>query len=159
MTWKALATALYFYLAPAPHAHQASRMGAMVWEEAARYDVEPEILAAVVMYESAFRPEVIGAVGELGLGQIRRGLVTRGYDELTDEELLAPRMNLRLTARHLAFVRKICKGEPIRWLSPYNGRWCGESAYSKRVMEIVETLRDLAARVDVVDVKTPKAIK
>lgn len=159
MTWKALATAIYLYLSPAPQAHQASRMGAMVWEEAERYEVEPEILAAVVIYESSFKPEVVGKLGELGLGQIRRGLVTRGFEEFTDEELMSPRMNLRLTARHLAYVHKICGGEPIRWLSPYNGRWCGESGYSRRIMQIVEELRDLATRVDVIDIKKPKPVK
>lgn len=158
MTWKALATALFLFFNQTPKAREAARVAPIIYEEATRYDIKPETLAAVVAHESRFRKDARGGLGEIGLGQLKRGtLATAGYEHLSDEELARPRLNLRLAARHLAHAKKLCGGKPVRWLSRYNGRKCGPSSYSRKVVKIIEELRT-TVKVEDVRVVIPRKI-
>lgn len=117
----------------------ARQLAPIVVAAAARYQLDPRLLVAVVRNESRFRVDARGAKGELGLAQVKRNtMATRGYDHLPDGALLRPALNLKLGARHLARCRRICGGmaaPPERYLSVYNGRrYCRPSLYSKRVL-------------------------
>ena len=132
-----LVAALIVQLGGQPSA--AAQLAPLVVKAAVRYRIEPKILVAVVRNESSFRPTARGALGELGLCQLKREtMATRGFDHLSDEALMDPALNLRLGARHLARARRICGGHAApaaAWLSVYNGRKkCRPSAYSTRVL-------------------------
>lgn len=112
----------------------------VVVQEAARYQIDPAILAAVLRHESGFNPHARGARGEIGLGQIYRGTkASRGYDHLTDQQLEAPEVNVRLAARHLAWAQSKCGGgKPAQWVGVYAGHGCGPTKYGTRLIARLE---------------------
>ncbi len=101
---------------------------------ASRYALDPYVLAALIQRESAFNPVAVSPVGAFGLTQTMRGGATKGYDQLSDTELMAPALNIRLGARHLAMWRKFC-GSLAGALSVYSGRGrCRPSSYSDAII-------------------------
>lgn len=69
--------------------------------EANRYGLDPALLVAIAQHESAFDPNAKGALGEIGLFQLRPEFHpgTRAGDV---------RGNIHLAARYLALLRDIC---------------------------------------------------
>lgn len=119
---------------------RARLLAATIAEEAERFDLPPELVAAVAAHESMFRRDAIGARGEQGLMQLKRGTVaTRGYDHLSDAGLRQPRINIHLGARHLSRVRALCGNTPpVAWLSVYSGRKrCAPSPYSRAILRLL----------------------
>ena len=106
----------------------------------AHYHIPPALGAAMEVRESTCRRRARSRHGDLGLMQIRRGCATRGFDGLTDEQLMEPRVNLKLGLRRLALARRRCGGAP--WeetLGAYAGlRGCRASAYGARVIATME---------------------
>ena len=92
--------------------------------------------------ESHCDPTATGRLGELGLMQIKRNtLATAGYDKLSDEELRAPALNVRLGARHLRRCLNKCGGAMAGALGMYSGLakskrtgQCRESKYSWAIL-------------------------
>jgi|GEM_PF-4135774 len=126
--------------APGPAEVRARLLAATIAVEAARYDLDPLLLVAVAAHESMFRRDAVGALGELGIFQIKRNtLATRGFDHLSDAGLMQPRINVHLGARHLAHVRRLCgNAPPIAWLSVYAGfRRCRPSPYSRAILRLL----------------------
>lgn len=110
---------------------------ALIRVEARRHLLRAEILAAVVGHESGCRADADSGAGDLGLGQIRLG--TLAAAGRTRVELLTPSGNVYLTARHLAWCLTLCGGRLRGALSVYSGRrWCRDSTYAKRVVEILQ---------------------
>lgn len=139
-------------LAGNAHAHGAEEVRArllapVILREAANYDLDPVLLAAVAWKESSFNRTARGAALEIGYMQIKRGTrATKGYDDLSDQALMNPRLNFHLGARHLAHVRDVCFGrwgvtDPLAWLSVYSGRRCRSSAYSMAIVEAADRAR------------------
>lgn len=127
-------------VAAGPAEVRARLLAATIVEEAARFDLPPELLAAVAAHESMFRRDAVGKLGELGFFQLkRRTIATLGYEHLSDAGLMQPRINVHLGARHLARVRAICgNAPPIAWLSVYSGRRkCRPSPYSRAVLRLL----------------------
>jgi soluble lytic murein transglycosylase-like protein len=115
----------------APHVDHASR----------KYHIKPAILVAMARVESTCHPNAVGGAGgiQYGLLQIRLGgSAALGYSA---EELLRPRLNLELGARHLHRWLVRC-GDIRAALGVFNGwKKCSlgrKSPYAKRVMEWVE---------------------
>ena len=105
------------------------------------YHIKPAILVAMARVESTCHPNAIGGAGgiQYGLLQIRLGgSAALGYSA---EELLRPRLNLELGARHLHRWLVRC-GDLRAALGVFDGwRKCSQgrrSPYAKRVMEWVE---------------------
>ena len=115
-------------------------LAATIAEEAERFDLPAELVAAVIQHESGFRRDAVGALGEIGYLQLKRGtLATRGFDHLSDAGLRQPRINIHLGARHLAHVRALCgNAPPVAWLSVYSGRkHCRPSPYSRAILRLL----------------------
>lgn len=97
--------------------------------------VTPEEAALMLLHESRFNPDARGAGGELGMAQLYRGkIATRGYNRLTDRQLMNPELNIRLGVRHLALVKADCSGagKPVsRWIGRYSGAPCGRTRYGR----------------------------
>ncbi len=107
----------------------------IISREARRFDVPAEVVVCVMRAESSFQIRARGKKGELGLMQLKRGTkAVEGYEHLTDDELMAPALNIRLGVKHMARKRRVCGGEPVRWLSAYANWPCGTSPYSRRVL-------------------------
>lgn len=127
--------------APGPAEVRARLLAATIATEAARYDLDPLLLAATIQHESGFRQDATGALGEIGYLQIKRGtLATRGFDHLSDVGLRQPRINIHLGARHMDRVRSICgaTSPPLHWLSVYSGRHkCRPSPYSRAILRLL----------------------
>lgn len=97
------------------------------------------VLAAVLVRESGLRSHVIGAAGELGMGQLHpRGMariVCAGLDWRKAD-------NVRCAARLLVWAEARCPGPPLRWCGAYNGKVaCGPGRYARRVLALVARVR------------------
>jgi len=97
------------------------------------YNVPAGVVDRVMYAESSCRVNA-RTTRDLGLMGIRRGITTRGYDSMTDKQLMQPRINIKLGIRRLARAKRICGGDPIYWLSNYAGLPCGPSKYSGNVL-------------------------
>jgi len=91
---------------------------------AANYELEPQLLAAVVYQESKFDPDARSSSGAVGLMQLLpetgQGIADRtGGDDWTPEDLLNPELNIRYGAWYLRHL--IDKyGEEELALAAYN---------------------------------------
>jgi len=105
-----------------------------------RYEVDPRIVASMMLQESSCDPNATGALGELGLMQIKRGTrATAGYDHLSDEKLREPRTNIMLGVRYLRRCLEKCAGSIAGALSLYKGiarkgGVCRDSVYARDIM-------------------------
>jgi soluble lytic murein transglycosylase-like protein len=77
--------------------------------------VSPYLTAAIISVESAWRPHVIGSVGEVGLMQLR----PKYFGDA--EILLDPYRNVKLGVRHLAKLKHQCRdiSERVGWEHAY----------------------------------------
>lgn len=89
---------------------------------AKQYDLDPRILVSMMRQESHCDPDATGALGELGLFQLKRNTwATSGYNKLTDKQLRKPRINIMLGARHLYRCLQKCDGWMAGALGMYSG--------------------------------------
>jgi len=106
---------------------------AMTWAKGLRRaardaNVDPYLLAAMVMRESSFDPRVAtgakrGALGEIGPLQLHpRGVALRYLPPGCPAT--NPGCNLRAGALYLAAVRERCPGSWARWVGSYGSRGC-----------------------------------
>ncbi len=94
-------------------------------DQSLKYEFDPIFLLAVISNESKFDPRIVGAVGEIGLMQIRpntakwiaelKGLKYRGKKSLRD-----PVTNIRIGAAFLAFLREEFDSHARLYLAAYN---------------------------------------
>ncbi len=104
-------------------------------DEASRSGLPVDVMVAVAWNESAFEVSAVSRDGkDRGLFQIRSTGVGAHLCRRLMPRILEPRNNIRCAARIMARVRSRCGGPPARWLSAYNGRPCGPSSYSRRVL-------------------------
>lgn len=131
-----LAASLWSVIATCPARSDARRLAPLIVREAARAGIAPELAAAVAAHESGCRMSARGRLGEVGAYQLYPGRSAAG--SVPVERLAIASVNVRLGVRHLARVRAVCGGEPVRWLSVYSGRKCGPSRYSKAIVEAAQ---------------------
>jgi soluble lytic murein transglycosylase-like protein len=96
-----------------------SRSAQAIDSAARRHMVHPCLIVALIRAESHCKPWVIGARGEVGLGQLRG--VARGG--LSRQQLLDPGINIMATARWLAEMQTMCGDDGLR---AYNSGRCGK---------------------------------
>lgn len=90
-----------------------------------RRGYDPVFLLAVIKTESAFNPNAIGSVGEIGLMQVRpttaewitkkSGLKWKGAEALKD-----PAYNIQVGAAYFSYLRKKLKSNTAHYINAYN---------------------------------------
>lgn len=87
--------------------------------------INPRLIALTVYRESRCKTDALGAVGEIGLGQVypriwKETLVEEGIIDSVDD-LYDPAVNLRATGFILGEALRYAKGDPVDALRRYNG--------------------------------------
>lgn len=114
---------------------EAVRSATSVWT-----DIAPEIVLKVIYRESRFNVHARGALGEIGLMQIKRGgAVPPELAHLTRAELEVPELNVWIGVKYMARVAIKC---PSHFLSRYNGGGCHVTRYSRRVRSVNTQRKD-----------------
>jgi soluble lytic murein transglycosylase-like protein len=90
--------------------------GAEILEAAARYAVDPLLIAAIVEAESSFNPSAVSAVGAVGLMQ----LMPETAEELGASSSVDPQDNLDAGARYLGQLLRRYDGNVALALAAYN---------------------------------------
>ena len=112
---------------------------------AQEFDVEPALLATVIIRESGCRPDVMGLQGEIGLGQInpfvwKRPLINAGLIEHAGH-LYDPERNLRSSSYILSRMLKRSKGDTWGALRRYNGSGKRARAYADEAFKMYVSLK------------------
>jgi soluble lytic murein transglycosylase-like protein len=98
--------------------------GKLIFEVAARYSLNPHLVAAIVRVESSFNPHAISRKGACGLMQLLPETARRfGLGKRKD--LFDPAKNLEAGARYLKWLSDRFGQDPVRVLAAYNA---GEGA-------------------------------
>lgn len=97
----------------------------MVEDAAEETGINPRLLALTVYRESRCKADALGAVGEIGLGQVypriwKETLVEEGIIDSVDD-LYDPEVNLRAVGFILGESLRYAKGDPTDALRRYNG--------------------------------------
>lgn len=97
----------------------------MVEDAAEETGINPRLLALTVYRESRCKADALGAVGEIGLGQVypriwKEPLVEEGIIDSVDD-LYDPEVNLRAVGFILGESLRYAKGDPTDALRRYNG--------------------------------------
>lgn len=104
-----------------PRAHEA-----IIVEVAERYEIDPNLLFAVMRVESVYQPRVVSYAGAIGLSQImpRTGALIAsalGRRDFQTSELLDPKVNLEFSAWYLRSLIDRFDGHLPLALASYNG--------------------------------------
>jgi len=91
----------------------------LITQEAGRTGLDPRLVDAVIKVESDYRPDAIGAAGEIGLMQVRPSTARLLGFGGTDRELAQPATNLRLGVTYLAKAWNLAHGDLCRALMKY----------------------------------------
>jgi soluble lytic murein transglycosylase len=121
MHWKkrrAYSEAFRYLMYPVPYPVQ-------VMENAARYDLPPHLVYAIIREESRFDRGAVSRVGAIGLMQLMPETgryVARELEmpEWGDESLLDPEINLSFGTWYASSLMKSSKGNYLRMLAAYN---------------------------------------
>jgi soluble lytic murein transglycosylase len=108
--------------------HRETRYDELIWQTAARHNLDPFLVKAVIRQESRFRPNVRGKAGEVGLMQITEGAVidwTLANDRSVPFPggVYDPAINLEVGCWYLAKACARWRGHPeadVLALSQYN---------------------------------------
>ncbi len=108
-------------LAKRPRAYHAE-----VDKAAREFDLDPNLLLAVMRVESVYHRRIVSTVGAIGLTQImpatgRRIANALGLDDFHTDALLDPRVNLRFSAWYLRSLLKRFEGRVPLAIASYNG--------------------------------------
>jgi soluble lytic murein transglycosylase len=115
---------------PQPYAHEVARV-------ARKYQLDPDLLFAVMRVESVYQPRIISHAGAIGLMQImpRTGRLIAdklGMRDTCASDLLDPRYNLELSAWYFSSLLERMDGHLPLAIAGYNGgphnvrRWIRE---------------------------------
>ncbi len=100
--------------------------GALIYEVAARYSLNPHLVAAIVRVESSFNPRALSRKGACGLMQLLPETARRFG--LRRKDLFDPAKNLDAGARYLRWLADRFGHDPVRVLAAYNA---GEGAVER----------------------------
>lgn len=90
--------------------------GSLIWEKAAKYDVDPALVAAIVENESRFRPRALSHRGARGLMQ----LMPRTGRWMGAQNLYDPEQNLDAGVKYLKYLEKRFNGNQTKIIAAYN---------------------------------------
>ena len=99
----------------------------IIREAAAQYDLDPELIRAVMRAESAFNPMVVSPAGAQGLMQLMPALAA----EMGVEDVFDPRDNIMGGARYLRWLLDRNRGNIPLTLAGYNAGPTVVSKYRK----------------------------
>jgi soluble lytic murein transglycosylase-like protein len=106
--------------------------------------INPRLIALTVYRESRCKVDALGAVGEIGLGQVypdiwTQVLVEEGIIESVGD-LYDPEVNLRATGFILSEVLRYAKGDPADALRRYNGSGSAARRYAREQSGIYQAM-------------------
>jgi soluble lytic murein transglycosylase len=113
----------------------------IIAKEAAKYDLDPLLVAAVIKAESNFEPRAVSVKGARGVMQIMpetgewiaKQMGIKGFQAADMER---PSVNIKLGCWYLANLFKEFQGDPVLVLAAYNGgrgnvrQWLAEKRWS-----------------------------
>lgn len=143
--WKARAaySELFYYLMyPVPYPAQ-------VLEHAARYDLPPHLVYAMIREESRFDRNAVSRAGAVGLMQLMPETGRYVARELEipnwgDEHLLDPEVNLAFGIWYASSLMEISDGDYLRMLAAYNAgpanakRWFSRRDRASNIVDVVD---------------------
>jgi len=93
---------------------------------AQKYDVEPQLIWAVMRQESMFSPQIMSPVGAIGLMQIMPYTGKEIAEDLKKESfetnyLLTPELNIEFGTYYLSKLLKLANGDFVQAIAGYNG--------------------------------------
>jgi len=123
-----------------PKAHPIDRLThvRLVRQEAQQRGLPPEVAEAVAQVESAYNPNAVGAVGEVGLMQVRPTTAAMLGHSGTIADLHEPSTNIRYGVGYLADAWKLGNGDLCRALMKYRA---GQERFSERSVEYCRRAR------------------
>ena len=90
--------------------------GAIIYKEARKNNVRPELVAAVVQAESRFKPTARSGAGAIGLMQ----LVPRTGRWMGARDLTNPQQNVAAGAKYLKYLSERFDGNETKMIAAYN---------------------------------------
>lgn len=90
--------------------------GSIIYREAVKNDIDPELVAAVVEAESRFKPTARSGAGAIGLMQ----LVPRTGRWMGARDLTNPSQNIAAGAKYLKYLNKRFDGNQEKVIAAYN---------------------------------------
>jgi hypothetical protein len=91
--------------------------GQLIYEKSKKYDVDPNLVAAVIEQESRFRPRAKSQVGARGLMQ----LMPRTGRWMGARDLYNPEQNVDAGVKYIAYLDKRFNGDLKKIVAAYNG--------------------------------------
>jgi hypothetical protein len=91
--------------------------GALIYEKARKYDVDPALVAAVIEQESRFKPRARSHVGARGLMQ----LMPRTGKWMGAKNLYDPEQNVDAGVKYIKYLNKRFNGDLKKTIAAYNG--------------------------------------
>ena len=91
--------------------------GALIYEKAKKYDVDPALVAAVIEQESKFRPRAKSPVGARGLMQ----LMPRTGRWMGARNLYDPEQNIDAGVKYIKYLNERFDGDLKKTIAAYNG--------------------------------------
>lgn len=96
--------------------HKEVPFGSLIYKEAKKNNVRPELVAAVVQAESRFRPTARSGAGAVGLMQ----LVPRTGRWMGARDLTNPAQNVAAGAKYLSYLNERFDGNETKVIAAYN---------------------------------------
>jgi soluble lytic murein transglycosylase-like protein len=96
--------------------HKEVPFGSLIYKEAKKNDIRPELVAAVVQAESRFRPTARSGAGAIGLMQ----LVPRTGRWMGARDLTNPAQNIAAGAKYLKYLNERFDGNETKMIAAYN---------------------------------------
>lgn len=96
--------------------HKEVPFGEMIYKEAKKNDLRPELVAAVVQAESRFKPTARSGAGAVGLMQ----LVPRTGRWMGARDLTNPAQNIAAGAKYLKYLNERFDGNETKVIAAYN---------------------------------------
>ena len=96
--------------------HKEVPFGSIIYKEAKKNNVRPELVAAVVQAESRFRPTARSGAGAVGLMQ----LVPRTGRWMGARDLTNPQQNVAAGAKYLKYLNERFDGNETKVIAAYN---------------------------------------
>jgi hypothetical protein len=96
--------------------HQEVPFGEMIYKEAKKNDLRPELVAAVVQAESRFKPTARSGAGAIGLMQ----LVPRTGRWMGARDLTNPAQNIAAGTKYLKYLNERFDGNETKVIAAYN---------------------------------------
>jgi soluble lytic murein transglycosylase-like protein len=96
--------------------HKEVPFGSLIYKEAKKNDIRPELIAAVVQAESRFKPTARSGAGAIGLMQ----LVPRTGRWMGARDLTNPAQNIAAGAKYLKYLNDRFDGNETKVIAAYN---------------------------------------